>query len=115
MKAVEEAIHICQDKNILKAYLETRKAELMDFMDYVFNQEAITRDWIEHECRKAEARGRTEGEARGRTEGKAEAQLILIANLMRSMSLTSDVAMEALNIPLEERAHYAEQLARQNA
>jgi predicted transposase YdaD len=115
MKAVEEAIHICQDKNILKAYLETRKAELMDFMDYVFNQEAITRDWVEHECRKAEARGeargRTEGEARGRTE----AQLMLIANLMRSMSLTSDVAMEALNIPLEERAHYAEQLARQNA
>ncbi len=119
MKAVEEAIHICQDKNILKAYLETRKAELMDFMDYVFNQEAITRDWVEHECRKAvakaEAKAEKRGEARGRAEGKTEAQLALIANLMRSMSLTSDVAMEALNIPLEERAHYAEQLARQNA
>ena len=40
-KAVEETIRICQDKNILKEYLESRKKEVIDIMVALYDEQEI--------------------------------------------------------------------------
>jgi predicted transposase/invertase (TIGR01784 family) len=55
---------------------------------------------------KAMAEGRVEGRAEGRAEGTISA----ISNLMKSMKLTAEQAMEALDIPKNERDLYSAKL-----
>ena len=52
--------------------------------------------------RKGRSEGRREGMRKGRREGKAEA----IRNLMESMSMTAEQAMNALKIPAGEFGKY---------
>ena len=62
--------------------------------------------------------GITEGEEKGRTEGKVEGlnegderRLILsIRSLMETLKLTTEEAMDALQVPLDKRAYYLEKL-----
>jgi predicted transposase YdaD len=59
---------------------------------------------------KGREEGRAEGRAEGRTEGKENASLFHIRNLMESMNLTAEQAMDALQIPPEEQKIYAVKL-----
>ncbi len=54
--------------------------------------------------------GREEGRVEGREEGRTEEQLSSIRNLMKNLGLSADKAMSVLNIPIEKRKAYAEQL-----
>lgn len=62
--------------------------------------------------------GRAEGKAEGRAEGKAEATfqttLANIQSLMYKVNWTAEQAMEALNIPQEERSQYLPKLKHLN-
>ncbi len=51
--------------------------------------------------------GITEGLAKGKIEGKAEASLANLRRLITKLNMTVDEAMELLEIPKDERAHYA--------
>lgn len=42
-KAVQEAIRICKDQNILREYLENRESEVVDIMMQLYDQEEIMR------------------------------------------------------------------------
>ncbi|MBO4351698.1 MAG: hypothetical protein J6A01_12260, partial [Proteobacteria bacterium] len=42
-KAIEEAIRICIQSNILSAYLKEREKEIMDIMTALFDQEEVTK------------------------------------------------------------------------
>ena len=53
------------------------------------------------------------GIAKGRAEGRTETSLSLIRNLMDSTGLAVEKAMAMLKIPEEDRAKYAELLAKQ--
>ena len=59
---------------------------------------------------EGEAKGRAEGEAKGRAEGITNS----LSALMKSMKWGIDQAMDALQIPLDQRAKYAELIAQQN-
>lgn len=59
---------------------------------------------------KALAEGRAEGRAEGHTEGIVQATLSSIRNLMETMHLTVQQAMDALKIPASEQEKYASQL-----
>ncbi len=78
--------------------------------------EAVERLFKEEfaECR---AQGRSEGIAQGRTEGiaqgRSEERLNSVRNLMSTMKLTVDRAMEALSIPDSERAELRVALAQE--
>lgn len=62
---------------------------------------------------KGIAKGLAKGRAEGRAEGRTEASLSLIRNLMDSTGLAVEKAMAMLKIPEEDRARYAELLAKQ--
>ena len=62
---------------------------------------------------KGIAKGLARGRAEGRTEGRTETSLSLIRNLMDSTGFAVEKAMAMLKIPEEDRAKYAELLAKQ--
>ncbi len=51
-----------------------------------------------------------EGRAEGREEGREEEQLSSIRNMVNKLGLTAEKAMDVLDIPMEKRKAYAEQL-----
>jgi predicted transposase YdaD len=65
---------------------------------------------MKNELDAKEAAGVAKGRAVGRTEGREDASLFHIRNLMESMKLTAEQAMDALQIPPEEQKIYAAKL-----
>ena len=59
-------------------------------------------DW----AKKEQQKGKTEG----KIEGKIETLILSIKNLMQNMKITAEEAMEALGVPIEERADYLAKL-----
>ena len=57
--------------------------------------------------------GREEGRELGISEGKTESTLVSIRNLMKSMNLSDEQAMDALMIPAEEREKYIKLLSKE--
>lgn len=86
-----EIIDICVENNILKEFLLSRKKEVIDMLDVLFDQEYVVDAAI--------AEAKREGEARG------------ILNLMKDLKMTAEQAMEALSIPSEEYEKYKKLLA----
>lgn len=50
-KAVQETIHICKDKDILREYLESKESEVIDIMMQLYDQEEIMKVHIQSERR----------------------------------------------------------------
>ena len=94
-EAIEAIIKICIENDILKEFLETRKAEVIDMLDTLFDQEYAV-----------EAYGREE-----REEGIKDATVRLVKNLMESMGTTAEGALAALRIPKNEWEQYIPQLS----
>jgi predicted transposase YdaD len=97
---------------VLADYLQEREKEVETIMMTLFSQEEATRRYG-IECRKegreeGREEGRKEGREEGREEGHKEGNIRAIHNLMETMSLTAEKAMDALRIPPQEREHYAE-------
>ena len=126
-EAIEETIDYCIANNIMRDYLIAKRKEVFKMVDFEFNLEEAREAWRQEaeeigEARglaKGEARGLAEGEARGLAEGEArglakgeakgktEERLSSIRNIMQTLNLTVQQAMDALKIPPEEQAAYA--------
>ena len=59
-KALENTIKICQNSNVLKKYLESRKKEVTDIMFILFDQEYNTKLYAEEYARNREIKGAVE-------------------------------------------------------
>ena len=101
--AIEETIRLCRDEKVLAKYLAEREGEVEDIMMTLFSQEEVNERYG-YECRQE---GREEGRTEGRLEGREENMLSSIHNLMDTMNLTVEKAMEALKVPKEDRDRYA--------
>lgn len=55
-RAVEEAIKICENKNILQDYLSGRETEVANMMDFLFDQERQIELYGKDKARRADAR-----------------------------------------------------------
>ncbi len=66
--------------------------------------------WLECEFADRRREGREEGRAEGLAEGREEAQFQAVSNLMSTMLLTAEEAMDALKIPAKEREYYLKSL-----
>ena len=76
LKAVEETIRICKERNVLKEYLESRESEVMTIMDSLFDQEVIFERYLNEERQTAREEGREEGREEANAEfRKREAEL----------------------------------------
>ena len=84
----------------MKEFLQTHEREFVDIVDFEWNQkdfeEAIREDGIE------------QGMARGRDEGRAEGLTSSIRHVMSNLGVPMEKAMDVLQIPLTERAKYAQ-------
>ena len=45
-KAIQEAIRICKDRNVLKEYLESKEKEIVNMMMELYDQEEVMRSYI---------------------------------------------------------------------
>lgn len=101
-RAIEETLRRCIEENVLAPFLMTRQKEVAEIMVTLFDQEKIMEI---HDYHVAEA-----GRAEGRTEGLVEGTLASIKNLMETLGLSVEAAMNALKVPENERTKYASML-----
>ena len=90
-QAVEQTIHICQDENVLRKYLEERKKEVKDIMMTLFQQEEVTERYG-YECRE-----------QGREEGANFATLQNLRAIIQKLHISPEEAMDTLQIPPEKQ------------
>jgi predicted transposase YdaD len=71
----------------------------------------LMKDEIDREKAEVREKAREEAMEEAREEAR-EKEISLISNLMETMKLTAEQAMNALKIPVEERQMYASRLAK---
>ena len=101
-EAIQETIRICKDRNLLKEYLENRENEVISMMITLFDEEQIMKNHdatLTREITREVTR-----------EVTKENQLSSIKNLMETLKLTAQQAMDALKIPESERSMLINQL-----
>ncbi len=69
-KAIQEAVRICKDKNVLKEYLESREQEVVDMMMELYDEQEILRSYVESERFDAENAAKIETARRFLKMGK---------------------------------------------
>ena len=104
-KAVLETIRICKDQNLLKEYLEEHEMEAKSMMITLYDDAQIMKNHDADLTRTV-----TERVTKRVTR---ESNLKSIKNLMQRLLLTEEEAMDALDIPEEERSRYKELLKTQ--
>ena len=95
-QAMDETFKFCFAHNILTAFLESRKKEVLDIMTTLFDQETI---W-EIERYNIAQENRREGRQEGRREGRQEERAILLRQMLQNASIL-DVS-RITGIPAEE-------------
>ena len=100
--AIDRTIDRLPGSFVTKPFLEAHRAEVKNMLLTEYN-EAETMEMLKREARE-------DGLAEGRKEGREEVMLISIRNLMQSLKLSAQQAMDALGIPAAEHARYAEKL-----
>lgn len=93
-KAIEEAIRICLDEDILKEYLRDKQNKVGDIMLYTLTQE------YKEECIREE--GMKEGMREGMKEGERKGQFKIIADLYLEGDITLEKAISKLDMSSEE-------------
>jgi len=109
-RAIEETLRRCIEENVLAPFLMTRQKEVAEIMVTLFDQEKIMEIHDYHVAEAGRAEGRAEGRTEGRVEGRVEGTLASIKNLMETLGLSVEAAMNALKVPENERTKYASML-----
>lgn len=89
-ETISETIRICKDKNVLKEYLESREKEVVDMLMTLFDEEQISKNHDAHLTR--------------------ENQINSVKNLMETLKLSAEEAMNALKIPASEQSVLLKQI-----
>ena len=97
-KAITETIRICLDKNILKEFLESRRNEVNDIMFMLFDEE-LQQKLHDKETKET-----------AMEEGRVEGLITSIKNLMESLNIPIDKAMDVLKVPNDKREYYKTQI-----
>ena len=93
-KAITETIRICLDKNILKEFLESRRNEVNDIMFMLFDEE------LQQKLHDKETK----------ETAMEEGLMTSIKNLMESLNIPIDKAMDVLKVPNDKREYYKTQI-----
>ena len=114
-KAIADTIRYCRENDILGDYFaEKEREEVFDMVSFKWDPELAKKTWIEeaHEAGLAKGieKGLAKGLDKGRKQGLKQATLNSIRNLMETLHLTMQQAMDALKIPATEQEKYAAEL-----
>lgn len=97
-EAVRQAVDECISEDILADFFSGHKEEIVEMSIYEFNQELHDKVLLE------------DGEAIGLEKGVEIGTVRAIENLMETLKMTIEQAMEALKIPENEREKYRDRL-----
>ena len=97
-ETLAKVIDMCVEQDILKEFLMSKKDEVIDIMDVLFNEEYAQKMYVLDEKRMAREEGRAEGEAKGKLEGLLEA----VKSLMANMGASAESALSMIGIPQSE-------------
>ena len=71
-QTIRDTLCICRDKDILAEYVKKTENEIMNIMEYMFDQDNVTRLYGIEQMNLGRKEGREEGKIEGREEGKIE-------------------------------------------
>ena len=71
-QTIRDTLCICRDKDILAEYVKKMENEIMNIMEYMFDQDNVTRLYGIEQMNLGRKEGREEGKIEGREEGKIE-------------------------------------------
>ena len=93
-KAVDMAVSSCIQDGVLSGYLTPRRAEVKDMFMTEYDEDRV-HEWYREE---------------GREEGREEATLKSVSAIMKSMGLSAEQAMDALDVSQGDRERYLSKL-----
>ena len=105
-EAIWLALLDCLQQGVMQDYLEAKGAEVQNMIFTEWNWEDAFRVRGEEEF----AAGLEEGEKSGIRKGELKKTLEDIQKLMKTLQLSAEQAMDALEIPLEEQENYKKML-----
>lgn len=101
LQAVTETIRICQNRNILKEYLQEKQEEVIDIMMTLFDDEQIldayTKELVEEAEKKGEKRGELRGEKRGELRGEKRGEQKSARNTAIQMIKKGKLSLEEIS------------------
>ena len=107
-------VDTCIERGIISEYFKHARAEVTDIMFTLFDQERETKLYLRSVVRDARAEGVQQGIEQGIEKGIEQSiecsTLNSISNIMESLGLTAEQAMDALKIPTDDRAAYLAKL-----
>ena len=92
--AVDRAVDEMPKDFLIREFIVENRAEVKDMCLTEYNEEEVAELF------------REEGREEGREQGRENALVAAIKNLMKNLQLSVEQAMDALNIPFEQRAFY---------
>ncbi len=109
-EAVREAVDECISEGVLADFFRENREEIVEMSIYEFNQEVydevLREDGEAIGLEKGIEIGRSQGIEIGKSQGMEIGRREAIKNLMDTLHLTVEEAMEALKIPENERIKY---------
>ena len=108
-EAIRLAIQDCVRRGVMQDYLEAKGSEVQNMIFTEWNWEDAFHVWKEEEY----AAGLEQGKLEGKREGELEERIASIQKLIKTLHLSADEAMEALEILPEEREQYQKLLDEQ--
>ena len=105
-EAIRLAIMNCRKQGVMADYLKEKGSEVLNMIFTEWNWD----DALEVRGEERYARGLKEGEKSGIRKGELQERIASIRNLMETLQLSVEQAMDALKIPQEERENYKKML-----
>lgn len=110
--AVKESIAYCINNDYLSDYFtETQKEEVFQMISFKWDEKVARRVWQEEaeerSLKLGMEKGMEKGIEKGMARGTEHTMTASLRNLMSTMHLSLDSAMDALPVPQNERKKYA--------
>ena len=78
-EAIREAMRYCEESDIMKEFLQQHEREVVDMVNFEWNQ----KDFEEAILEEGMERGRAEGMERGRAEGMEQGKVDIVLEMLR--------------------------------
>ena len=101
-ESIRLALQDCMHRGVMQDYLEAKGSEVQNMIFTEWNWDDAFHVWKEEEF--------AAGLEQGKLEGEREKTLEDIQKLMKTLKLSAEQAMDALEIPQEERENYKKML-----
>jgi len=82
-QAIREAMRYCEAHDIMKEFLQQHEGEVVDMVNFEWNQKDFEEAILEEGIERGLARGRAEGRAEGRSEGRSEEKNAFVVELLK--------------------------------